>query len=171
MTEGPSHLLRELALLLRRHPPEDFEELARLLGTPDFASALSHALAELASASRRAKGKGRAPSLSDILETVRSKDEARYDLLKAAQEKLFDKRLHGSLAHLIEAIETSGVHLPKKSYRRREDVVLAFIRSASGMHIDDLGRALDKLGTPKVPSDLRSWSSIIVPKKEMPGAG
>lgn len=171
MTKGSSNLLRELALLLKRHPPEDFEELARLIGTPDFASGLSKAVAELASVSRRVKAQRREPSRSDILEAVRDKDHAKYILLQSAVEILCDKSLHRTLAHLTETIEFSGVHLPKKSYHRREDVVLAFMRSASAMSTDELSQAIDKLGTREVPSDLRSWSSIIVPKKDMPKAG
>jgi hypothetical protein len=171
MTEGASKLLRELALLLRRYPPEDFEELARLIGRRDFASGLSHVLVEVAAAGERAQPQRRARGLSDVLEAVRSEDALKYALLKTAQETLRDQSLHPTLTSLIEAIESTGVHLAKKPHSRREDIVRAFILSASKMSRDDLHRALRKLGTAKVPSDLRDWSSIIIPKREVPGAG
>lgn len=171
MTEGATKLLRELALLLRRHPPEDFEELVQLLGRPEFVSGLTRILAELSSAGRQAPPRHRPPGRSDILEAVRAADEVKYVLLKAAQEKLFDKGLHDRLADLVKVIESSGVPIPKKLYRRREDVVLAFIQSARGMPTDELERALARLGVAKATSDLRSWSNIIVPKKDLPGSG
>lgn len=171
MTDGASKLLRELALLLRRHPPEDFEELARLLERPAFASTLARLLVEVASAGGQAIPRRRAPGRADILDAVRSADEAKFALLQAAQEKIFDKGLHQRLADLVQAIESSGVSIPKKSYRRREDIVLAFMRSAKGMSRDKLALALGKLGVATVDSDLRSWSHIIVPKKDLPGAG
>jgi hypothetical protein len=169
MTEGASKLLRELALLLRRHPPEEFEELARLLERPEFTSSLGRLLAELASAGKQATLRRRAPGRADILDAMRSEDQAKFALLQAAQENLLDKRIHESLADLVRAVESSGVPIPKKSYRRREDVVLAFFHSAKGMPTDELARALARLGVAKTDSDLRSWSHIIVPKKDVSG--
>jgi hypothetical protein len=165
MTEGASKLLRDLALLLRRYRPEEFEELAGLLGRPEFTTALTGLLVELAAAGRRSP---HLPGRSNLLEAVRATDESKYSLLRDAQEKLLDRGLHRSLADLVHAVESSGVPLPKKSYRRREDVVRAFIRAASSMSTDELGPALIKLGVAKATSDLRSWSDIILPKRDIP---
>lgn len=169
MTEGASKLLRELALLLRRHPPEEFEELAHLLERPDFASSLGRLLAELASTGRQAGPRRRRQGRTDILATIRSEDETKFALLQNAQENLLDKRLHEKLGDVIRTVESCGVPIPKGSYRRREDVVLAFLLSAKSMPTDELARALEKLGVAKTNSDLRSWSHIIIPKKDVSG--
>jgi len=168
MTESASKLLRELALLLLRYRPQDFEELASLLGRPEFTAALAQLLAELAAKGRRSPAlRRRASGRSDLLEAVRSTDEAKYALLRDAQEKLLDRGLHRTVVDLVQAVESSGVILLKRLYRRREDVVRAFMEAASGMSTGDLGQALAKLGVAKATSDLRSWSNIIVPKKDV----
>jgi hypothetical protein len=170
MTEGASKLLRELALLLRRHPPEDFEELAGLLAKPDFALALSKLLGELATKAKSVKSKRRKPGRADILDRVRAEDESKYALLQKAQEQFLDKTSYKNISDLVHAIEISGIPLPRTSFRRREDLVLSFLRCASAMSTHELVRALDKLGQPNSRSDLRSWSDIIVPKKDESGA-
>jgi hypothetical protein len=166
MTEKSLQLLRDLVLLLRRYGPEHFEELGHLLGREEFTTAMKGILAELASQGQRSHDATGGKS-SDPLEAIRSVDEAKYVLLRDAKEKLMDKRLHHSVADLLIAIESSGVILSKKSYRRREDVVRAFIQIASEMPTHELSQRLGGLGTAKVASDLSSWTNIIVPKKDV----
>jgi hypothetical protein len=159
-----------LGFLLRRYPPEDFEELARLIGRPEFATTLAHLLAELASGARRLAPGARRAERARILGELRTTDEAKYALLKSAQEKLLDKSLHARLTDLARAIESSGVPLPKKSYRRREDMVRAFVQTASRLSTDELRQAVAKLGAATSASDLESWSNIILPKTHIPDA-
>lgn len=166
MTEGASKLLRELALLVRRYPPENFEELARLIGTPEFATMLGRLLTQLASSGHKTPRRGPQPARAPFLEELRTTDQAKYALLRSAKEKLLDKGLHAKLTDLVRAIEFSGVPIPKKSYRRREDVVRTFIQTASRMPTDELAQAVAKLGAAKSASDLESWSNIILPKKD-----
>ncbi len=170
MTDGASKLLRELALLLRRYQPQDFEELAGLVGRPEFTAALARLLTELAVAGRRRPSLGRRVSgRSGLLEAIRSTDETKYVLLRDAQEKLLDRRLYRTLGDLVQAVESSGVLLPKRSYRRHDDVARAFVEAASSMSTNDLVQVLAKLGVAKTRSDLRGWSDIIVPRKDEPG--
>ena len=167
MTEGAAKLLRELALLLRRHPPHDFVELARLIGSPEFVISLTKILADLATTDRKAGIRRRDPSRADILEEIRAVDPTKHALLRDAQERLFDKHAYPSLRDLANALESSGIPLPKKPFRKRQDIVLSFIRAASTMDTKDIAHALSKIASSKTKSELSNWSSMIVPKKHV----
>jgi len=141
-----------------------------MLGRPEFSQGLSRLLSEIGAVGRTHPARAqRRSTTSDLLDRVRAEDEAKYELLKTAREMLFDTKAHGTVRQLVEALDIAGVHLKVRSLKRREDVVRAFLQSASMMSKEDLQTVVKALGTSsRSPSDLQDWSRIILPKKHEP---
>jgi hypothetical protein len=55
--------------------------------------------------------------------------------------------------------------MPQKIFRRRQDLVLSFLLTASNMRTEDIEQALSRITSGKPKNELSSWSRMIVPKK------
>jgi hypothetical protein len=168
MTESASNLLRDLALLLHRYPAEDFEELARLFGRATFARSLTRLLEELAATRANAKQVKRSHGRSALFESIRQENAEKYLLLRGAEESLLNQEVHATTRDAIRAVESSGIVIPKKSYKSRREVFLAFLRAARDLSVEDVQRVVAALGVTRTAGDLQRWTDIIVPNRDVP---
>lgn len=154
MSDRSLGLLVELAKLVRKYGPDEFERLARNIASPELADSLASLLNTVADAERKrhrsrpASGDEQGLSRRQLLKTIRAQLDSPSDLdVRALAEKLGE---------------------PPPRDARRSDMVRIVLKRLEGMPEHDLEGILKEISlagrndTEGDDQGLRGWSKLIL---------
>lgn len=161
-------LLVDLAGLLRKHGPEPFESLSASLASPEYSHKLADLLAETARVGRKtgtkdrpSGGRRRAEPVRKFLESLRSTQPDKYEVLAILHEELTNGAVLPSVRDMRQFAE--GLQLPDLRATSRERAIGQLIRSLSSLSAEEIRRGAQRLPRSRLgESSLKGWSDIIL---------
>ncbi len=174
MNDHPEfELLQDLAKLLRKHGPDLFEELARLLETPEFVERLRQILLVGAKVARQSgvtqtRPRSQQLSLHDYRLSLLDHEQLGTEksaLLVRLYDGLMAKTLLPTMRELRSFAESSGLPTPKTSGRPK--AIVEMIDELRKLSLDDLRPIISRLPPATGVSDrsLENWTRIIFDKE------
>jgi hypothetical protein len=151
-------LLGDLARLLRKYGPDEFEHLASLLVDPKFAGTLESVLRSVAKATPKSKEKDASVHQVQL-------DREQDPLVARILERLMDKRAYPHVQDLEDEGRRLGVHIPESGFKARKDAIDSILGLIRGQSAEEVAQTLERLKMPEQRGSLQEWSCIIMGQK------
>lgn len=168
MTARTSDLLMDLALLVRKYGPEEFQEVARLLKNRELTKTLVKILEELAAQSLRPRrhAEGKPKLRMDAIEVIRQRLKDEPAMAAGLQEIETELRAGRVLPRLKDIKDfASSIDVVIRG-RQRKEALNSLWASMTTLSDSALQRAISELRTfdSSRTSSLEGWSEIILPR-------
>lgn len=151
-------LIRDLAALLRKHGPEAFEAVARLLSSPEFIDMLTEILMTTATVGRASISSRRPLALE--LEKLKEVEPEKYGIINSFIEAFKARRILPSLKDVKVFVAENN--LPEIKAESRSKALSQLTRSLLRLSSEQLQKMLAELiKQGRSDSSLSEWSEII----------
>jgi hypothetical protein len=176
MKPSSSDLLIDLAKLLRKYGPDEFEDLAKLIGSAEFTGNVSKLLLSVAEESRRHARTQPPPAQSRpgkstmnpdrTQEQLEITDPERASLLAELKLKLTEG---GALPRLSDVLSfAKRFNLPGVKATSRDVAVRLLLKSFSRLSTEQVRAILEHFSdAAEDAAGLKGWTEIILPKRNL----
>jgi hypothetical protein len=160
MSDRASELLGELARLLRKYGPDEFEHLASMLVDPKFAGTLESVLRSVAKAAPKSKEKETPVHQFQV-------GGEQEPVVARIRKRLEDKRAYPRVQNLEDEGRRLGVHIPESGFKTRKEAIDSILSLIRGQSAEEAAQILEHLKMPEQRGSLQEWSRIIMgPKRQ-----
>lgn len=172
-----AELLIELAKLLRKYGPQPFETISHALSDPSKTQELSSLLMGLAQISRSIptrqkseKSKGNRPAKAGLLQSIKTSDPTKYEILRAFHAELLNRTLLPTLRDLRFFASQCG--LPELRGSSRQKAVAPLIEALSTLPMEEVNMRIRSIKESKQDEqELAGWSRLILDRQRQMKSG